>query len=267
MPAAGASIALSLPVLMAAGILARVLGILAGAAAVLPEVSLRIRAALAVAITAVALPAALATQGAEPAASLAGSAAAFVLVGEAVVGLALGAALAALVSAGGWAGGVLGSVAGLSWADDFDPDGGTESAGCGRFAWWTSAGVFLAGGGLEAIVLGIVDSLRVLPVGAVLPASGLPQANLEHLAADLPAVAFSLTLALAVPALLAVLAFHLTAAIALRTVPFAPGSGFLQGLAAVVLLGALFVGADAWARGFPGLVQGPIERTFAAGER
>ena len=109
MPAAGASIALSLSVLMAAGILARVLGILAGAAAFLPEVSLRIRAALAVAITAVALPAALATQGAEPAASLAGSAAAFVLVGEAVVGLALGAALAALVSAGGWAGGVLGS--------------------------------------------------------------------------------------------------------------------------------------------------------------
>ncbi|MFM8434621.1 MAG: hypothetical protein ACKOBP_04650, partial [Planctomycetia bacterium] len=61
MPAAGASIALSLPVLVAAGILARVLGILAGAAAALPEVSLRIRAAIAVAITAVALPAALAT--------------------------------------------------------------------------------------------------------------------------------------------------------------------------------------------------------------
>lgn len=267
MPAAGASIALSLPVFLAVGMLGRVLGILAGAIGILPEVSLRIRAALAVAITAAALPAALATPGVEQAAALTGGTAAFVLVGETVLGLALGAALAALVSAGAWAGGVLGSVAGLSWADDFDPDGGTESAGCARFAWWTSAGVFLAGGGLEAIVVGIIDSLRLLPIGAALPASGLPQARLDHLAADLPAVALALALALAVPALLAVLAFHLTAAIALRTVPFAPGAGFLQGLAAIVLLGALFVGADAWSRGFPGLVQGPIERVFTASER
>jgi len=267
MPAAVASIALSLPVLVAAGVLARVLGILAGAAAILPEVSVRIRLALAVAVTAVALPLAMAARGPEPTLPLGGGAAVFVLVGEAAVGLALGAALSALVSAGAWAGGVLGSVAGLSWADDFDPEGGTESAGCARFAWWTSAGVFLAGGGLEALVTGIVDSLRVLPVGTVLPASGLPQPSLDHLAADLPAVAFALALSLAVPALLAVLAFHLTTAIALRTVPFAPGSGLLQGLAAVVLLGALFVGADAWARGFSDLVQGPIERACGAGER
>jgi flagellar biosynthesis protein FliR len=267
MPAAGASIAFSLPVLVAAGVLARVLGILAGAAAVLPEVAIRIRIALAVAITAVALPLAVAAQESRPAPTPAGGTALFVVVGEAAVGLAFGALLAALVSAGGWAGGVLGSAAGLSWADDFDPEGGTESAGCARFAWWTSAGVFLAGGGLEAIAVGIIDSLRVLPVGTLLPASGLPRPSLEHVAADVPAIACALALALAVPALLAVLAFHLAAAIALRTVPFAPGAGFLQGLAAVVLLGALFVGADAWARGFPGLVQGPIERVFAAGER
>jgi flagellar biosynthetic protein FliR len=267
MPVAGASIALSLPVLLAAGVLARVLGILTGAAAMLPEVAIRIRIALAVAITAVALPLAVAAQGSQPAPTLAGGTALFVVVGEAAVGLGLGAALSALASAGAWAGGVLGSVAGLSWADDFDPEGGTESAGCARFAWWTSAGVFLAGGGLQAIAVGIIDSLRVLPIGTVLPASGLPRPSLEHLATDLPAIACALALSLAVPALLAVLAFHLAAAIALRTVPFAPGAGFLQGLAAVVLLGALFVGADAWARGFPSLVQGPIERVFAAGER
>jgi flagellar biosynthetic protein FliR len=233
----------------------------------LPEVAIRIRIALAVAIAAVALPLAVAAQGSQPAPTLAGGTALFVVVGEAAMGLALGAALSALASAGAWAGGVLGSVAGLSWADDFDPDGGTESAGCARFAWWTSAGVFLAGGGLQAIAVGIIDSLRVLPIGTVLPASGLPRPSLEHLATDLPAIACALSLSLAVPALLAVLAFHVAAAIALRTVPFAPGAGFLQGLAAVVLLGALFVGADAWARGFPALVQGPIERVFAAGER
>ena len=262
MPAAGASMVLPLPVFVAAGVLARVLGILAGAAALLPEVSIRIRVALAVALSAVSLPLAVATQGTAPTAT--GGPVLLMLAGEAAVGLGLGAALAAIMSTGAWAGGVLGSTAGLSWADDFDPGGGAESAGCARFAWWTSAGVFLAAGGLQAIAVGIIDSLRVLPIGAVLPASGAPRPSLDHLAADLPAVAFALALSLAVPALLAVLAFHVTAAIALRTVPFAPGSGFLQGLAAVVLLGALCVGADAWARGFPGIVQGPIEHVFGA---
>ena len=267
MPAVAASIALTLPALVAAGVLARVLGILAGAAALFPGVATRIRLALAIAVTAGTLPLAIAARGSQPASAPTGGTALLLLFGEAIVGLGLGAAVSAVVSAGAWAGGLLGSVAGLSWADDFDPDGGSESAGCGRFAWWTSAGVFLAGGGLEAIALGIIDSLRVLPVGTVLPVWGPPRPGLEQVAADLPATALALALALAVPAVLAVLAFHLTAAIVVRTVPFAPGAGFLQGLAAVVLLGALFVGADAWARGFPGLVQGPIERVCKAGER
>jgi len=260
MPAAGVPIALSLSVFVAAGALARALGFLTGAAGLLPEVSIRIRIALAVAFTAVSLPLAVAGQGPVPTAT--GCPVVLMLAGEAAVGLGLGTALAAIVSAGAWAGGVLGTAAGLSWADDFDPEGGAESAGCARFAWWTSAGVFLAGGGLEAVAVGIIDSLRMLPIGAALPASGPPRPGLDHIAADLAAVAFAVALSLAVPALLAVLAFHVTAAIVLRTVPFAPGPGFLQGLAAVVLLGALFVGADAWARGFPALVQGPIEHVF-----
>lgn len=264
MPAPGASFAIAFPAILAAATLARVLGILVGAGAVLPEVSLRIRAALAVALTVVALPLALATQASEPAPALPGIAALLVIGGEAAAGLAIGAALAAIMSAGAWAGSVLGSASGLSWADDFDPEGGAESAGCARFAWWTSAGVFLAAGGLRAVVAGILDSLRMLPIGTLLPASGLPRPGLDTFAADLPSVAFALALSLAVPALLAVLAFHVTAAIALRTVPFTPGPGFLQGLAAIVLLGALFAGADAWAQGFPALVQGPLERVFGA---
>lgn len=262
MPAAGAPIALVLPACVAAGVLARVLGVLTGAATLLPEVSIRIRVALAVAFTAVSLPLAVAVQGSTPPAT--GGPVLLMLAGEAAVGLGLGAALAAVVSAGAWAGGVLGSVAGLSWADDFGPDGAAESAGCARFAWWTSAGVFLAAGGLEAVAVGIIDSLRVFPIGAALSASGTLQPGLDHLAAGMPTVAIALALSLAVPALLAVLAFHVTAAIVLRTVPFTPGAGFLQGLAAMVLLAALFCGADAWARRFPSLVQGPIEHVFAA---
>lgn len=253
-----------LPALVAAGLAARILGILGGGTAMLPEVALRIRLALALVVAAGVLPVAVATQRLDPAVATDVAGVVLVCLGEAAVGLALGAALAAIASAGAWAGGVLGSVAGLSWADDFDPEGDAQAAGMARFAWWITCGVFLAAGGLQAIVLGVIDSVRVLPVGAALPAAGMPQADLARLAADLPAVAFSLALAVAVPALLAVVAFHLTAAITLRTVPFAAGAGFLQSLAAVVLLAAVAIGAEGWAHGFPSLVQGPIERVFGA---
>ncbi|MEI6241317.1 MAG: flagellar biosynthetic protein FliR [Planctomycetia bacterium] len=265
MPEAVAAAGIPLPLVLAVGILARVLGIVTGAGVALPEVSVRIRLALAVAVTGVALPLAVATQRLEAVVPGIGTGGLLLMCGgEALVGLALGAAVAAVASAGAWAGGVLGSVAGLSWADDFDPEGDAQSAGMARFAWWVSAGVFLAAGGLETLVAGVVDSVRVLPIGTILPVAGMPRPGLEGIAADLPAVAFSLALAVAVPALLAVVGFHLVTAIALRTVPFVAGAGFLQALAAVVLLGAIYVGADAWAQGFPTLVQGPIEQIFTA---
>lgn len=265
MPEASVAAAIPLPAALAVGVLARVLGIVTGSGVALPEVSVRIRAALAAAITVVALPLALAGQHVGMASASVDAASLVLLAGgEAAVGLALGAAVAAVASAGAWAGGVLGSVAGLSWADDFAPEGDAQAAGMARFAWWVSAGVFLAAGGLQTIVAGIIDSVRVLPIGMLLPVAGLPQPALDSIAADLPALAFSLALAMAVPALLAVVGFHLVTAIALRTVPFVPGAGLLQGLAAVVLLGAIYVGADAWSHGFPTLVQGPLERIFSA---
>lgn len=265
MPDAPFAAGIPLPVALAVGVLARVLGIVTGSGAALPEVSVRIRLALSVAITAVALPLALTTHQIGAASAPIGAGGLVLMAGgEALVGLALGTAVAAVASAGAWAGGVLGSVAGLSWADDFDPEGDAQSAGMARFAWWVSAGVFLAAGGLETLVAGIVDSMRVLPIGTLLPVAALPRPGLERIAADGPAAALSLALALAVPALLAVVGFHLVTSIALRTVPFVAGAGFLQALAAVVLLGAIYVGADAWSHGFPTLVQGPLERIFAA---
>jgi flagellar biosynthesis protein FliR len=168
-----------------------------------------------------------------------------------------------VAQAGGWAGSLLGSVAGLSWADDFNPDADTQTAGIARLAWWISCGAFLAAGGLGAIAAGLVDSLRIAPVGLLLPATGGgPAATLADLATRIPAAALALALALAVPALVAVLALHLAIAICLRTVPFLPGQGLVQALAAVTLLAALYAGADAWSGGFAALVQGPLERSF-----
>lgn len=251
---------LPLPAVVAAGVLARSVGFVLAGSAMLPELTPRIRLALALALGVVAFPQALVIASANPAPSVGLTGACLVAAGEAIAGAGMGAAVAAVTSAGAWAGGILGSVAGLSWADDFDPEGDAQAAGMARFAWWISCGVFLAAGGLETIVVGALDSVRLLPVGTLLPAAGMPRLDLARLAGAVPATALGLCLALAVPVLLAVVAFHLATAIALRTVPFAAGPGLLQALAAVVLLGAVALGADTWARGFPAMVQGPIER-------
>jgi flagellar biosynthetic protein FliR len=240
---------------------ARVAAAVGAAAAVLPGLTVRIRLALVIALVAVALPAAVASPEARDAASTVArspglGSLALLVAGELFVGLAMGTAVAAVASAGGWAGGILGSVAGLSWADDFDPEGDAQSAGMARLAWWISCGAFLTSGGLLAIVAGLIDSVRIMPVGTVIPTA------VADLAVRLPAVGLSLAVTLAVPALVAVIAFHLTTAICLRTVPFAPGPGLLQALAALVLLSAVYAGADAWSAGFGRLLQAPLERCF-----
>jgi len=249
---------------LTAGLLVRIAATLFTGSAMLPGLSTQILTGLAVALTMVSLPTALVAQ--TETTQLPGGPIAFVmmLIGETVVGIAMGTAAAAMMSAAGWAGGVLGSVAGLSWADDFDPDGDAQSAGVARLAWWIGCGGFLTAGGLQGICLAILDGIGRLPVGATLgscPAQTMP---LVDLGLRLPALALSLAVTLAVPGLVAVLCFHLTAAICIRAVPFSPGPGLLQACAALVLLAAISLGADAWSTGFCSLLQGPLEDCFLA---
>jgi hypothetical protein len=77
-----------------------------------------------------------------------------------------------------------------------------------------------------------------------------------------PSMALRIALALALPALAAVVAFHLASTICLRVVPFAPGAGLLQGLAAVVLLTALWCGLDVWAGNASLLMRDAVERVI-----
>jgi len=249
--------------LVAAGVFARVLVAVVTAATVLPGLTLRGLFALALTLAVLAFPAALAASPLSVAAPV-GVAPLVVIVGEALSGLAIGTAIAAIASAGAWAGGILGSVAGLSWADDFAPDGDAQTAGMARLAWWISCGGFIAAGGLGAVAAGLVDSVRAMPIGTLLPAVGPAAWSLADIAVRLPAAALALAVTLAIPALVAVICFHLTCAICLRTVPFTPASGMLQALAALVLLAAVYLGADAWSSGFGVIAQGPIEECFGA---
>ncbi len=239
---------------VAAGVCARITAAVAMASLpAFPGVSVRVRLALAVGLTAAVLPAALrhgtAAAGGWP----------LVIVGEAIVGGVIGTAVALVVGAAGWAGGLLGSVSGLAWADDFDPAGDAGTAGIGRLAWWIGVAAFLVAGGQLAVVGGILDSLETIPVGTAVGGAGIAP-RLMTLVSTALSLSLALALALALPALAAVVAFHLASTICLRTVPFVPGSGVLQGLAALVLLAALGFGLDAWAGGASTLMHGALER-------
>jgi flagellar biosynthesis protein FliR len=241
-----------------AGVLARMaVAVWAGGMPLAAGAGFRVQAAVALVLAVAATPAALA---ASPTPSLSGSSVLGLLFGEALVGLGIGLAAAAVFASASWAGQLLGSVTGLSWADDFGEGSGAESAGVGRLAWWLGLAGFVAAGGHEAIVAGLVDGVRSLPVGAI--ATAAARDNLLELVAAMPSIGLSLAISLALPALAAVLACHLVAAIAVRSVGFDPGQGLLQAVASLVLLAAVCGGTDSWIGGFAAAVQSPLERCF-----
>lgn len=246
--------------LLAAAVLARMsAAVFAGALPLSDQVPFKVRGVLAVCLTVLALPTATHAR----AAALAAQPLPAVVIGEAVMGLGLGLVAAAIVAAAAWAGGLLGSVSGLSWADDFaTPAGDPEPTGVARLAWWLGLAGFFAAGGHVAVVSGLLESVRVMPVGSLF-AAGWAESPLVAVVAAAPALALSLVTALAVPAVAAVVTFHLALAICLRTVRFDPGQGMLQGLAAVVVMLAVVAGAEAWLGGFGAVAHAQIERSFA----
>ena len=212
-------------------------------------VPLRVRAALVLALAAVALPrATLAADAGAPA---------LVILSESVVGAGLGLVVAACCAAAAWAGAVVGSVTGLAWADDFSTDGDPHTGGVARLAWWLGLAGFFAAQGHLAVVAGLVDSFRAIPVGT------RPHAIAARVT-EAPDVALALALALAGPALVAVVTFHVAAAVCLRVVRFAPGQGMLQAAAALVALGIVLVGTPVWLDGFGAAARARVERALPA---
>jgi flagellar biosynthesis protein FliR len=230
---------------IAAGVLARVgVACLVGLAGVFPAATLRVRAALAILIAVAALPLAAIHRGPEPLAAWP-----LVVAGEAVVGLGFGLAVALLLAAAAWAGGILGTVA--------------QSAGMATLCRWLALGGFIAAGGHLAVVAGVIDGCRTLPIGAA-TASGGFTAGIAAVVTTLPGAALALAMSLALPALTAVLVFHVAAAVCLRTIRFVPGQGMLQALAAAVLLGVVAIGADTWGGACGVVVRAQVEQALAA---
>lgn len=235
---------------------ARAAGFVAvGTLPVAPGVSLLVRVALVWSLTIAAVPWVLATAPPPSVPSWP-----LTLLGELLIGGGLGLCVACLAAAAGWAGSVLGSVSGLAWADDHAAAGPSEAdTPLARLAWWLAAAAFLGCGGDRVVMAGLLDSFQWMPSGAAIEQGFAPP-----LVATLSA-SFRLAMALAFPALLAVLGFHVTAAIVCRTAPLTPAGGLLQGLAAVVLLAAIWTGSQTWARDIGPAMQAATERAFTPG--
>lgn len=213
---------------------ARITGFVAvGSLPLAPGVSVTVRLMLGLALTAAAVPLAI-SQPCEPSQPLAAAA-----LAEALLGGVTGLAVACLTAAAGWAGNLAGRVSGLSWADEFTPDT-TGEAGIGRLAWWIAAAAFLACGGGRIVVAGLLDGLVTTPPGSS------SVADLGGLLAPTLTRAFALAVALALPVLVALLAFHVTAAVVCRSLPLTPPAGLLPSLAATVLAAALLLGCGRW---------------------
>jgi flagellar biosynthetic protein FliR len=251
-PAAHPLIALAVLVRMVAAVSAGGLGMF-------PDVDMRVKAAMALALAASALPMAATAASVDDLSLFSPSILPFV-AGEAAVGFGLGLVVALVFSAASWAGGILASVAGLSWSDDFTPETDAGEGGGARLAGWLAVGGFLAAGGHLAIVAGLIDSVARVPVGGL---SADKAGGLFEAVATMPAVALELAWTLAVPALAAVLTFHVAVAICLRSVRFTAGQGLVQAAASLVLLAAILQGAATWTEGFATAAQGSLERGLA----
>ncbi len=240
---------------VALGVLARMLAVvMAGGLGMFPQLDVQVKVVMALVLSAAALP--TATAAAPPTyPSLVP-----MVGGEAIIGFGLGLVVAMVFAAASWAGGIVASVAGLSWADDFTPEGNTGGDGGGaRLAGWLAVAGFLAAGGHLAIIAGLVESVGRIPVGSV--AMG-DFGGLSDVVVAMPAAALELGWTLALPFLAAVLTFHVAIALCLRSVRFTAGQGIVQAAASIVLLLAIMQGATTWTEGFATAARDTFDRGF-----
>ena len=237
------------------GVLARCAGFVATATwPVFPGACLRVRGGLAVVLAAAAMPAALGKSVGGQESDLPVAA----VLTEILVGTVMGTAVACVLGSAAWAVGMMAAASGVAGGDSADPQEG-GGAGFARLAWWIAVGGFLSAGGSRLVLGGLLDSFQSLPVGGMVDGAG----GIAVIVRQLPGTAFTIAVSLALPAVLAILAFHATAAIAIRATALSPGQGMMQSAAGLVLLGMLYASAGSWTTAFPSIAGPAVERCLA----
>lgn len=144
----------------------RLAGMLIGAPLVSAQaVPLRFRALLAVMLAAAVFPALPGALHGAPAVDLAG------LAGLAATELLLGVSIGVLASlplTGLMLGGhMMGHQMGLAIAESFNPETNSDSSAVGQLLYFLGVYTFLALGGLDALLVGVLNTFHTLPIGAM----------------------------------------------------------------------------------------------------
>ncbi|MDA7885947.1 flagellar biosynthetic protein FliR [Pirellulales bacterium] len=245
--------------IIAVGVLARITGVLfSGGLRMFPGGTVHLRIALLLVLGLAAAPVAISVSQLQGVTEQA-----FVpmVFSELLVGCCLGITVSFFVSVFESSGSLLASVAGLNWADVFTP-GGSGGPGVARLCGWVGLASFVAAGGQQLVVAGLIDSFLQLPVGALAQSSDLFGLPIVMRLIELPSLCLQMALMIAAPLLVAVMTAHLTATICMRSVDTTPGPGVLQGIAAAVMLGGLIVGSQQWAGNSGEYLRVPFEATF-----
>ena len=153
---------------------------------------------------------------------------------EVLIGLALGLGTARLIAGAQLAGQLIAQLSGLSLAEVFDPNQGSETPLLAQLLGMFGVAVYLLIGGHRWLIAGLLDSFQALPIGG----ASLPAA-VPHVLVSLVSESFSLGLRIAVPAVLALLLASIVLGLISRTITQLNIMSLGFGLNVVVALVAL----------------------------
>ena len=251
----------TLPVFV--GVLTRIAGVLLGGGMQLfPGGTIYLRLGLLFVLGFAAAPLAISVVQSQ---SVSGQLSFSLIFSELLIGACLGLSISFLVTVFESVGSVLSNVAGLNWADVFTP-GGSGGPGVARLCGWVGLASFVAAGGQQLVVGGLVNSFLKMPVGALSGSSELLEVPVVMRLIELPSLCLQLALVVSAPILVALITAHLTATICMRSIAVTPGPGVLQGIAAAVMLGGLVVGSQQWAGHAGEIIRTPFENSFGTPE-
>src|SRR5882724_6848864 len=116
------------------------------------------------------------------------------IVGESLIGLAMGAVAAIPLMSLEMSGVMMGQSMGMGLARVYNPEADFDADVIGQFLYYIGAGIFIAMGGLELLMGGIIESFRHVPLGGF----SAQRAPLDLLAGTL-ASGFELAIRVAAP--------------------------------------------------------------------
>lgn len=136
------------------------------------------------------------------------------VAGEFLIGLVLGLGLMILIQGMGLAGELVSRISGIGMNDIYDPTSETEVTGMSQFILTLGLVAFICFSGERALVGGLLESYRELPIGAAFASEDILAVSLAMLEAS-----FVLAVRVAAPAMAALLVVTLVLGLISRTLP------------------------------------------------